>query len=65
MDLTTFEQREVSLDALGTARQYLHAGCTVKVLFHEGNEISVSLPDEVELAGPYTSPLSQLNSSLC
>jgi len=56
MDPTTYEQREILLDSLGPARQYLREGGTVKVLFFNGEEISASLPEEVELEVKQAAP---------
>ena len=50
MHPVSFEQIEFPLDELGTtARRFLAEGCVLKVLSFEGERISASLPDEVEL----------------
>jgi len=50
MHPTTFEQREVPVASFGPhAAHFLIEGCVVQMLFHNGEEISAALPDEVEV----------------
>lgn len=50
MHPTTFEQREVPMAAFGPhGSQFLTQGCAVRVLFHNGEEVSAALPEEVEM----------------
>ena len=50
MHPTTFDQREVPLASFGPhASHFLTEGCTVSMLFYNGEEISAALPDEVEM----------------
>ena len=47
MDNETFEQITLSRDAIGDPAVFLKEGMTVKVMSHEGEPISVELPDTV------------------
>lgn len=47
MNNETFEQMEISGDVIGTPAVFLQEGMTVVVETHEGEALSVSLPDSV------------------
>lgn len=50
MHPTTFEQREVPVSSFGPhAAHFLAEGSTVRMMFHNGEEVSASLADEVEM----------------
>ena len=45
----TFEQIEIPLSDLGPASRFLVEGGRIRVLSHEGERVSASMPEEVEL----------------
>ena len=51
MNNATYEQVAIRRDLIGDAASFLHENLDVTVLFHNGQAISVDLPNFVELAG--------------
>lgn len=49
MNLSTYEQIIVNVDTVGEPAVYLSDGMNVTVTSHEGNPVSVQLPEEVTL----------------
>ncbi|MGP9693642.1 elongation factor P [Brachybacterium sp. AOP25-B2-12] len=56
MDTTTWEQTNVTADAVGSAKDYLLEGQDVVVAFHEGTVLFVELPASVVLEITFTEP---------
>lgn len=56
MDTTTWEQTNVTAEAVGSASDYLLEGQDVVVAFHEGDVLFVELPASVTLEITFTEP---------
>lgn len=54
MDGTSYEQFELSADAVGDFKGYLKEGDTVQILLFNGNPVSIELPKNVFLKVTYT-----------
>ena len=62
MDIQTFEQVEVNVTSLGDAKWYLIENDEYKVLFLDGEAISVDLPSSVILEVVETEPAAKGNT---
>lgn len=49
MDMRTYEQVQVSKDAVGDEARFLHQGLEVMVVLYEGRALSVTLPKKVTM----------------
>ncbi len=56
MDSESFEQVGIPSETVGEAAHYLKEGITSKILFYEGNSVSIELPITVELRVAATAP---------
>ena len=56
MDMETYETYELSEDHLGFNRYFIVEGATVSLMFFEGDLLSVSVPEKVELTVVETDP---------
>jgi elongation factor P len=56
MDNESFEQVGIPRETVGEAMHYLKEGITPKILFYEGNAVSIEMPITVELRIVSTSP---------
>jgi len=72
MDLSTYDQVEISGDTLGDAMLFLPPNARCIVLFHEQNAVSIELPPSVELTITDTPPgikgataTNQLKEAIC
>ena len=56
MDNQSFEQVGIPNETVGEAAHYLKEGISPKILFYEGNAVSIELPITVELKVVSTAP---------
>jgi len=56
MDSSTFEQVGIPADVVGEAAKFLKEGIAPKILFYEGQVVSIDMPITVELAVTQTTP---------
>lgn len=56
MDTTSFEQINISSEALGDAKDYLKADSVIRVEFYEEEPVGIDLPPTVDLLVKETSP---------
>ncbi|MCB0832286.1 MAG: elongation factor P [Bacteroidetes bacterium] len=56
MDNENFEQVGIPSETVGQAANYLKEGIAPKILFYEGNAVSIELPITVDLAVANTAP---------
>ncbi len=56
MDSTTYEQVGIPVEVVGDAVKYLKEGISPKILFYEGNVVSIDMPITVELKVVHTAP---------
>jgi elongation factor P len=56
MDNQSFEQVGIPTETVGESGRYLKEGITPKILFYEGNAVSIELPITVELKVASTAP---------
>jgi elongation factor P len=56
MDNATYEQVGIPSDVLGDAVKFLKEGIAPKILFFEGNVVSIDMPITVELKVVHTAP---------
>ncbi len=56
MDNQTFDQVGIPRETVGEAAHYLKEGISPKILFYEGNAVSIELPITVELKVVSTAP---------
>jgi len=56
MDNSTFEQVGIPVETVGEAANYMKEGITPKILFYEGNAVSIEMPITVELKIVHTAP---------
>lgn len=56
MDNQTFEQVGIPIETVGEAAHYMKEGITPKILFYEGNAVSIEMPITVELRVTTTAP---------
>lgn len=57
MDLETYDQMQVSVDILGDGVKFLKANEKVTCQIHDGNVLTIDLPNVVELAVTETPPV--------
>jgi elongation factor P len=56
MDESTYEQFPVSIEQLGSSKDFLKENMAVKVLYYKGSPIAIELPNFVELRVIKTDP---------
>ena len=56
MDLTSYEQIELSNDILGERRPFLQDGMTVQIEYFEEEALNISLPEKVKCTVKDTEP---------
>lgn len=56
MDAENFEQVAIPVETVGQASNYLKEGISPKILFYEGNAVSIELPITVDLSVASTAP---------
>ena len=56
MDQETFDTYELSSDQIGFNKYFILEGSEIMLMFFEGNVLSISVPDKVELVVTETSP---------
>ncbi len=56
MDRETYEQVGIPAEVIGDAANFLKEGVAPRILFYEGNVVSIELPITVELAVTETAP---------
>ncbi len=59
MNNETYDQVQVSKDIVGSAAPYLQENMTVKLSLHEGNPVSITLPQRVTLEVVETEPVTK------
>ncbi|MBQ0036255.1 MAG: elongation factor P [Firmicutes bacterium] len=56
MDQETYDTYELTAEAIGENKYYLLEGMEISLMFFEGNVLSITVPDKVELVVTETSP---------
>jgi elongation factor P len=56
MDTTSYEQIQISAEALGDSKDYLIADATIRVEFYEDEPVGIELPPTVDLVVKQTVP---------
>ena len=63
MNMTTYEQIELTKDQIGDEVKFLKEGLDVDLTFYEGELIGVTLPDKIEYVIAHTEPAVKGNTT--